>query len=565
MSDSAGYLGATPEAGALHLQLIGAVKLRGTLPHSVEQPQLRKAMAILAVLALTEGHAMTRRELARLLWSRNTLGQSLARLRDTLHRLRQGLEAMLPGIDVLQLVGDRVILQRNAVAIDLLDTQHIAGLSAFGPQDIARDLDEIDPHLDEWLSSMRSRLKPGLPRGTPLQPRKRHGPGIGVRPMRVIGEGIEAYLPAALAGEITSALARVRWLAVASSASLAAMLASGGNAFADLGLDFILEGTLQKIGDRIRVSIALVDAELGAILWNWCREFDSFDLLALQEDVAAMVVATVEPEISIVEAERVRRSGAASKGAYGLVLQAASVMFRLDHDVFLEGGRLINEAIACDPNYGAAHAWLALWNILLVGQGWAEKPQVSIEAAGAAAERAITLDPGDARGLAVAGHVQAFLYRKLDRAFALHERAVAINPGLPIAWQFGGLAHTYAGNLAEARRYLARSQRLAPVDLHCFFQDGCQLLIELLSGNFKLAAAIGQRVTQLHPRCSAAFKPYLAALGHLGDPAEAAEIHQKLLDLEQGFSVQAFLAAAPFAKPRHLDLYVAGLRRAGVR
>ena len=279
---------------------------------------------------------------------------------------------------------------------------------------------------------------------------------------------------------------------------------------------------------------------------------------------AAMAAAAVEPEIAICEANRARRLGHTGKGAYGLVLKATSCMYRMDHDSFLEGGRLIEEAIEAEPYYGAAHAWLALWNVFLVGQGWAREPAHSIAGAELAAERAILLDPGDARGLAVAGHVQAYLYRRLDTAISIHERAVTVNPNLPIAWQLGGVAHAYAGNLAEAGQFLERSRRLAPCDPHTFFQDGCCVILQLISGKFEEARATGRRVTQLHPRFSASFKPYLAALGHLGDTVAAAEVYRKLLVLEPHFSLSTFEASAPFAQADHMDIYLSGLRLAGV-
>ena len=556
-----------PGAQMLHIQLIGSVKFWGSERALATRPQLRKATAILAILALTDGHDISRRQLARLLWSRNSPSQGLARLRDTLHRLRRMLDSFVPGLDALRLEHDRVLLRADKIWIDVLDKAATGRLS-FTAEDVAGDLNGVDPVLETWLTTARSRLLARLAENQPAQSAiwagRRSGPTIGVYPLSVIGIGIDSYLAGALACEMTAALAGIRWLVVLPSATMAACRETGGDARAELGLDFALEGTLQRIGAQIRICITLIEVEQGAVAWSWRCAFDTHDMLAVQEDAAAMLAAAVEPEIAICEAARARRLGHSAAAAYRQVLQAAACMYRLDYESFMEGGRLIEEAIEAEPYYGAAHAWLALWNVFLVGQGWSKAPARSIASAEQAAERAILLDPGDARGLAVAGHVQAYLYRRLETAISIHERAVTVNPNLPIVWQLGGVAHAYAGNLAEAGQYLQRSRRLAPCDPHSFFQDGCCVIVELISGQFEAARGTGRRVTQLHPKFSASFKPYLAALGHLGDHREAAETYGKLLALEPQFSLASFEASAPFAKPEHMDIYLTGLKLAGV-
>ncbi len=551
----------------LHIQLIGSVKLWGSERALATRPQLRKATAIMAILALTEGHDISRRQLARLLWSRNSASQGLARLRDTLHRLRRVLDGLVPGLEALCLEHDRVVLRRDRIWIDVVD-RAATGRLPFAAEDIASDLNGVDPVLESWLVSARARLLAHMAEMQPalqaMLARRRNGPSIGIYPMTIIGIGIDTYLAGALACEITAALAGIRWLVVLPSATMAASREPGGEKRLDLGLDFALEGTLQRIGTQIRICVSLIEVEQGAVAWSWRSAFDTHDMLAVQEDAAAMLAAAVEPEVAICEAARARRLGNTGTGAYRLVLQAAACMYRLDYDSFMEGGRLIEQAIETEPYYGAAHAWQALWNVFLVGQGWAKEPAFSSAGAEQAAERAILLDPGDARGLAVAGHVQAYLYRRLDTAISIHQRAVTVNPNLPIAWQLGGVAHAYAGNLAEAGQYLERSRRLAPCDPHSFFQDGCCVIVELLSGQFEAARSTGRRVTQLHPKFSASFKPYLAALGHLGDRPAAADVYGKLLSLEPQFSLAAFEASAPFAKPEHMDIYLTGLKLAGV-
>ena len=185
----------------IDLKLIGRLEACTSDQQSI-LPSLRKATAIFVILVLTEGHSVARRYLAGLLWSRNDPAQALARLRDALHTLRHSIREVLGDSDLVRLVGDRVMLRPGSVRVDVL--QAAATLSA---GDIAADLDGLDPALDEWLSSVRSRFRAhanGSPspnrdqtRSDPVPAAKR-GSVIGVCLMNAIGMPSEDYLPIAL-------------------------------------------------------------------------------------------------------------------------------------------------------------------------------------------------------------------------------------------------------------------------------------------------------------------------------------------------------------------------------
>ncbi|GAC1343497.1 MAG: SARP family transcriptional regulator [Acetobacteraceae bacterium] len=556
----------------IELRLIGPLQAYTSQNRTV-LPSLRKATAILVILALTEGQSVSRRQLAGLLWSRNDAGQGLARLRDTLHSLRQGLREAMGDVELIRVVGDRVTLRPGAVQVDLLQSDASPFAADFNTNDIAADLDRLDPALDDWLAAMRSRFRerstPSTPARTGEEPASppatpKRGSVIGVCLLNPIGKQADDHLALALAEEIATALARVRGLIVISSASVANVVGLQRDLREELGLDFLLQGSLQQDGERLRVRVKLVDAANGAVCWTSDFEYGYDDLFAIQQDVAASVAAGLEPEIPFIAAERMKRGGRGGEDAYGLILRAVSRIHLLERKSFMEAGELLSRAIDLEPEYSPAYSWLALWNVFLVGQSWARDPQASIAKAGEAAEHAVMLDPNDARGLAIAGHVRAFLHRRLDEALPLHERALAVNPSLPLAWHLSGVAHAYRGNVEEARRRFEQCRRLAPRDPHSFFVEGACVIVELLSRNHDVAALIGRRVTQLHPRFSAAYKPYLAALGHLGEKKEAAVVHRRLLQLEPDFSIRSFRAMSPFALREHCDHYVAGLMLAGV-
>ena len=555
-SDSAG-------PAPLELSLIGPLRA-STAGHTDVLPTLRKARALFVVLALADGQTATRRWLASLLWSRNEPAQGLARLRDTLSTLRQGLKDAVGEIDILRVTADRVMLRPEAVRIDLETVSDAVLGPSLARGEIGADLDGIDPALDAWLLALRGRyrakyeLQVSAPTviSTPSGGVKR-GVVIGISALHVIGAGGENELAFAVAEEIATSLSRIRGVSVVSNAW-------PGGVPTEIGLDFKLEGSLRRLGSRLRVSVKLVDTPSGVVCWSAHFDYDHDDLFHIQQEVAALVAAGLEPELPAISAERMRRAGTTGDSAYALMLRAISLIHLLDRRSYNEAGGLLSRVIEIEPEFSSAYSWLAMWHIFLVGQGWARDARASIIRAGEVAEHAVMLDPNDARGLTVAGHVRAFLHRRLDEAIPLHERALAINPSLPLAWNLSGVTHTYKGNLEEARRRIDHCRWLAPRDPHIFFADGTFCLVELLSRQNELAVDIGRKVTQLQPRFSAAYKPYLSALGHLGQEREAGLVHRRLLQLEPDFSIRSFRATAPFARREHMDHYVKGLSLAGV-
>ena len=253
----------------------------------------------------------------------------------------------------------------------------------------------------------------------------RGGARVGVLPMQVVGgTASDAHLGPGLAEEISTALARFRWMFVVASTSLARHVAEQGSdagirrAF---GVDFLVDGTIQRGGDRIRINVKLLDLRANNHI-VWARRFDreASDLLSLQDEIAAEVVAQIDPEILLIEARHTAAHPPVDATAYDLLLRAIPLMSRMDREPYLQAGDYLAQAIALEPDYAAAHAWYAYWHIFLVGQAWADDPPAVMRRASELAERAIILDPYDARALTIAGHVRAFLHRQPREAAALH-------------------------------------------------------------------------------------------------------------------------------------------------
>jgi tetratricopeptide (TPR) repeat protein len=250
--------------------------------------------------------------------------------------------------------------------------------------------------------------------------------------------------------------------------------------------------------------------------------------------------------------------------AQDLLLQALPGIYRMEWQGFVSAGRLLEASLEADPANSVTHGWLAYWNLLYVGQGWAPDPAACIAEAGRLAERAVMLDPGDARALTLAGHVRGFLSRRPAEAIALHERALGLNPNLAMAWCFSGFAYSYIGEHDEALRRVNQAIRLSPADPHLFFFDMALVIVHLMRGDYAAAVEAGRRAVDLNPLFSSTYKSYLSALGWMGLTREATEVRDRLLALEPGFSLAQAVDRSPFVRQEDIDRYAEGLRRAGL-
>jgi TolB-like protein len=562
---------------ALRLRLIGPMQAHRLTGESA-LPRSRRARGMLAVLAVAMPRAVPRTRMLALFWPGRAEEQARASLRQALHDLseslgREGQAALLAGRDALA-------LRPALVWTDLAELERSTlpgpGAQALLAGELLEDLAGLTPAFDRWLDETRGRLAATpaarAARAAPPPPASRpdsRGARLGVAPLRALGtDPADAHLSLGLAEEIATALARFRWIPLVAPQSLA-RFADGAEDEQDMrarfALDLLLDGTVQRAGSHVRITLSLSDLRsAGEVVWTQRFDADGADVLTLQDAIAAEVVARIDPELLLIEASRAAARPIRDAAAYDLLLRAIPAIYRLQEAEFRAAGELLEAAIGREPDYAAAHAWFALWHVFLVGQGWAPDAAAAMARAGDLAERAISLDPRDARGLAIAGHVRAFLHRRLDEALTLHERALALNPNLAMAWVFSGLAHAYAGNHEEALARIARQAQLSPLDPHAHLYQGMGMVPHLLLGHDEEVVALGRAAIEAHPTLSALYRPYLAALGHLGRTADAAAARARFLRLEPGFTIAGFLATAPYVQEADRARFAAGLRRAGL-
>ena len=394
---------------------------------------------------------------------------------------------------------------------------------------------------------------------------------LGVLPLRMVDPNHPGHadgLALGLAEELTTSLARFRWISCVSSSSLSAI---SGEAVVPalpwngIDADFMLDGTIQRGGHNVRILMRIVDMRTGGEV-VWARRFDrdGTDTLALQDELAAEIVAQAEPELLMRAGERGRGRADQMLTPHELVLRAIPPLYRMERDGFQMAGQMLEQAVLAGPNQASAHAWYAYWHLFLLGQGWAVDQDAAAKRAGELAQRAVTLDPGDARALTMAGHVRGFASKRPREALALHERAIAVNPNLALAWGCAGMAMSYLGQHDDALIRLRQAIRMAPSDPHSFFFDTAITIPYLLLGDHEKAVEFARRAVELNPGFSSAYKVYLSALGHLERTQEANKIRHRLLTLESTFTIADAVERSPFTVPKDLAHYAEGLRRAGL-
>ena len=389
-----------------------------------------------------------------------------------------------------------------------------------------------------------------------------------VAPLRTIGAEMDDGLALGLAEEISAGLSRFRWISCLTG-GLWPGAAPGGDvagAHAALDADLVLEGTIQYGVGRVRIIVRLVDLRFeGEIAWAGRFDRPLTDPLSMQDELGAAIVAQVDPELMKHESRRTATARSDEMTAHDLLLQALPAIYRLERSSYLEARRLLEASLEADPSNSVAHGWLAYWHLLHVGQGWADDPAAASAEAARLAERAVMLDPGDARALTLAGHVRGFLGKHPEEASALHERAIKLNPNLAIAWCFSGLSNLYLGQHEEALRRVQTALRLSPSDPHVFFFDMALVMPYLMNGDYPAAVEAGRRAVELNPLFSSAYKGYLAALGWMHPTREAGKVLERLLELEPDFSIEAATQRSPLRRPEDVARYAEGLRRAGLR
>jgi adenylate cyclase len=425
----------------------------------------------------------------------------------------------------------------------------------------------VGNRLGLWEAASDAVEAPERTRSIEVVPAARR-PSVAVLPFRNLGGGAEdEYVADGLTTEIADGLSRMHWLAVIAPASTLALRsrpATPAQLAAELGVRYLVTGTVRRAGERLRVSAELVDTSDGRLLWAERHDGRVTDLFAFQDTVTACVVNRLELRVHRAEAQRALLKHPESLDAYECALRFLTLVHRFNEVDFTTAGVMIRKAIALDPRYAGACAWHAWWYLLRIGQGWSPDVPADIAEAERMAEAGVQHDPDDALVLAIAGHVASFLVRDYDRALARFERALLVNPNSALAWGLSAATLCYVGEPGTAVPRLEYALRLSPFDPVRFFLYSALAFAEMLLGRHEHAIRWARKSRHENPRFSGNLRLLAACLAHVGRLEEARQIAGEFLAIERGFDLSSFRARWALRDPVALEAHVEDLRRAGV-
>jgi DNA-binding SARP family transcriptional activator/TolB-like protein len=384
---------------------------------------------------------------------------------------------------------------------------------------------------------------------------------VGVLSFRETDCKNEKGLGLSLSHEIAAGLARFRWFDVISPTSLRRDR-STAEQHEHAKLDYLVDGTISGSGRQLQIGVRLVDlAGQAQPVWSERFQIALSHLHRLDELITTRIVGRIDPVILHIEGQPKRRE---RYGATGLLLLAIPLTFSMEREQYEEAGRLIQHALALEPDNAMVHAWAAHWHNYYIGQGWAKDIDKANAEIQQHALRAITLDPENAEALGIYAHCCSRIASDFDRALAFFDRALRLNPSSAFNWGLSALTYCYIGEPDVALQRLKRYCELASPELYFSYFQASYTIAYTFKGDYERAVLVGRRAVEANPNFTAGYKPLIASLGHLGLRDEAQVFVNKLLSLEPNFTVERFGQVYSFKKASDRERYMEGLRLAGV-
>jgi len=330
----------------------------------------------------------------------------------------------------------------------------------------------------------------------------------------------------------------------------------------ELGVRYVLEGSVRKGGNRVRITAQLIDATNGAHLWADRFDGSLEDVFELQDKVAISVAGVIEPTLRQAEIERARRKRPDSLDAYDLYLRAlpdAVAAMPEDADKALA---LLDKAIELEPNFAAAHALIA-WchEQRYLRGGMQEETRL---AAARHARRAIATGGDDAVALATAGFVIAVCGRDYETALTAFDRSFALSSSSALALGLSSIVRAWKDDDAIAVEQANRALRLSPFDPLIFLPYVGLAYAHFAAGRFEETVAAASLATQANPRFIVPIILHAAALGSLDRSEDAKTVVQRLLELQPGIAVATAILSARYVNPKNIAALADALRRAGL-
>jgi adenylate cyclase len=378
------------------------------------------------------------------------------------------------------------------------------------------------------------------------------------------GDPEQEYFVDGMVEDIITGLSRIKWLFVIARNST---FVYKGRAVdvkqigRDLGVRYVLEGSVRKLGNRVRITSQLIEATNATHVWAERYDRALYDIFALQDELTISVVGAIEPTLRQAEVERARRKRPDSLDAYDLYLRALPNTFISMPEPADEALDLLQQAIAIEPNYAAAHAAIAYCHeVRYIRGGLLEDDK---RTALRHARIAIATGGDDAAALAGAAFVIGILERDYDSAFNAFDRALAVSPSSALALNFSSIVHAWAGDSATAIEQAEQSLRLSPCGSLLFMPYVGLAYAHFFAGRFDEAALSASRCAQANPPFSIPWVLRTASLAKLGRGEETKASAERLRELWPSFTIREYLGSN-FTSPEHLAMFDEALRLAGL-
>jgi TolB-like protein len=393
-------------------------------------------------------------------------------------------------------------------------------------------------------------------------------PSIAVLPFVNLSQDPEQeYFIDGVVDDIISALSRMRWLFVIarnSSFTYKGRAVDVKQVGRDLGVRYVLEGSVRKAAQRVRIAGQLIDATTGAHLWAERFESTLDDLFELQDQMTASVVGALAPHLESAEIERARHKPTESLDAYDYYLRAMWKFRQVSRGAIDEALLLFCEAIRRDPEFASAYAmaaWCHSWRKL---SRWVTDLEREVAEGTRLARRAVELGRDDAVALAASAHALAHLARDLDSGIALLDRALVLDPNLAAGWYLGGFLRIWRGEPDDAIERIAHGMRLNPLgpDMHRM-QVGTAMA-HLLAGRTEDALSWAEKASRHHSDHALPISILAASYARAGRGDEARLVMQQLRQLDPALRLSQLGDWLPFRRQQDLAIFSDGLRKAGL-
>ena len=408
----------------------------------------------------------------------------------------------------------------------------------------------------------------GTTAGNPVEPPRPaltlpNKPSIAVLPFtNLSSDPDQDYFADGMVDEITTALSRFKSLfVIARNSSLtykgrAVDIKQVGR---ELGVRYVLEGSVRKAAEKVRITGQLIDAVSGAHLWADRFEGDLGDIFALQDEVTVNVVSAIQPKLLQTEKDLAARRPN-NLSAYDLCLRAQHLQ-SWTRDGSAESLRLASRALEIDPRSSFAATLAGECHLRNARQGWAADPKSEIAEGFRLLRLALSIDGNATLALSMLGRATAGFSGDFDTGREMVDRAVTLNPNSFRAWEERGWAYLIAGQPEEAIRSFERRIRLSPFDPLLFATYAGMSVAFIGLGRFDEAVSAAKKAVRQNPLYPFAYRCLASALAHRGREAEAREAVAALLEHDPDFRISERIVRGDAVG---LQLYVEGLRKAGL-